>query len=42
MTNKTNSNFTCENVPTGIKAEDHEQGIASSLQNLAMFTEKSK
>lgn len=34
--------FTCENVPTGIKAEDHGQGIASSLQNLANFTEKSQ
>jgi uncharacterized protein YndB with AHSA1/START domain len=33
--------FTCENVPMGISAEDHEEGIASSLENLANFTERS-
>jgi uncharacterized protein YndB with AHSA1/START domain len=28
---------TAENVPTGISAEDHETGLASSLDNLADF-----
>ena len=28
-----------ENVPRGIKAADHEAGIASSLENLARFVE---
>lgn len=28
-----------ENVPTGIKREDHQMGMDSSLQNLAEFTE---
>jgi uncharacterized protein YndB with AHSA1/START domain len=30
----------CENVPPGIRQEDHLQGINSSLENLAAFTEK--
>ncbi len=30
----------CENVPPGIRREDHLQGINSSLENLADFTEK--
>ena len=30
----------CENVPPGIRKEDHLQGINSSLKNLADFTEK--
>lgn len=30
---------TCENVPAGIKKEDHLEGIHSSLKNLAAFTE---
>ncbi|WP_159585530.1 SRPBCC family protein [Chelativorans xinjiangense] len=29
----------CENVPSGIRADDHEAGIRSTLQNLAAFTE---
>ncbi len=29
----------CENVPPGIRPEDHQAGIASSLKNLAAFTE---
>jgi uncharacterized protein YndB with AHSA1/START domain len=31
----------CENVPAGIKPEDHQAGITSSLMNLAAFTEMS-
>jgi uncharacterized protein YndB with AHSA1/START domain len=31
--------FTCENVPTGIRPEQHERGMASTLENLAAFTE---
>lgn len=30
----------CENVPPGIRRDDHLQGINSSLKNLADFTEK--
>lgn len=29
----------CENVPSGISQADHEAGIASTLANLAAFTE---
>ena len=29
----------CENVPEGIRPEDHEAGLASTLDNLANFTE---
>lgn len=29
-----------ENVPEGISAEDHQAGIASSLENLAAYTEQ--
>lgn len=29
----------CENVPRGIRAADHRAGIASTLENLAAFTE---
>jgi len=29
----------CENVPDGIRPEDHQEGLASSLANLAAFTE---
>ena len=29
----------CENVPDGIRPEDHEAGLASTLENLAAFTE---
>lgn len=32
--------MTCENVPPGINEVDHEQGIDSSLENLAAYTEK--
>lgn len=30
--------FLCENVPYGIKPEDHQEGMASTLGNLASFT----
>lgn len=29
----------CENVPPGIRAEDHDAGLRSTLANLAAFTE---
>lgn len=29
----------CENVPDGIRPEDHQEGMASTLANLAAFTE---
>jgi uncharacterized protein YndB with AHSA1/START domain len=29
----------CGNVPEGIRKEDHDQGLRSSLENLAAFTE---
>lgn len=32
--------ITCSNVPTGIKEEDHQQGIRSTLENLAAFAVK--
>lgn len=31
--------ITCEGVPRGISAEDHEAGMSSTLANLAAFTE---
>ena len=31
--------FTCSNVPVGIKPEDHQKGITSTLDNLAAYTE---
>ncbi|MFB9278717.1 SRPBCC family protein [Cohnella cellulosilytica] len=30
----------CENVPGGIRQEDHDAGLKSSLENLAAFTEQ--
>jgi uncharacterized protein YndB with AHSA1/START domain len=33
----TNVTVTAENVPAGVSPEDHEAGLASSLQNLACF-----
>ena len=30
----------CENVPSGIGAEDHATGLASSLENLAAYCER--
>ena len=30
----------CENAPVGIKAQDHQAGLNSTLVNLATFTEK--
>ncbi|RAL22094.1 SRPBCC family protein [Thermoflavimicrobium daqui] len=29
----------CENVPEGIRKEDHDTGLRSTLENLAIFTE---
>lgn len=31
---------TAENVPSGIRKEDHDVGLASSLENLATFVER--
>jgi len=31
----------CSDVPNGIKEEDHQEGIKSTLENLAKFTEES-
>ena len=31
--------FVCENVPVGIQPSDHNEGMTSSLKNLAAFTE---
>ena len=30
----------CENVPRGIRRDEHEAGLASTLENLARFTEE--
>ncbi len=30
----------CDNVPSGISAEDHLAGLTSTLANLAAFTER--
>ncbi|OZB90129.1 SRPBCC family protein [Paenibacillus sp. XY044] len=30
----------CENVPAGIRREDHDVGLRSTLENLALYTEK--
>ncbi|AWC20786.1 MULTISPECIES: SRPBCC family protein [Aminobacter] len=35
----TNVTVRCEDVPPGIGEDDHREGIASSLENLAAFTE---
>lgn len=35
----TKVSFSCENVPAGITAEDHQAGMASTLKNLATFIE---
>lgn len=35
----TNVTVSCENVPVGIRPEDHEAGLLSTLENLAAFTE---
>ncbi len=29
----------CENVPDGIRREDHDEGLRSTLENLARFVE---
>jgi len=36
----TNVTIVCENVPVGIRAEDHQQGIQSTLANLAHYVER--
>lgn len=39
VTGGTRVTFSCEDVPPGIAEDDHKKGIASSLENLADFTE---
>lgn len=31
--------ITCENVPEGIRQEDHDAGLQSTLKNLVIFVE---
>ncbi|MBB3131452.1 uncharacterized protein YndB with AHSA1/START domain [Paenibacillus rhizosphaerae] len=33
------STIVCENVPPGIRKEDHDVGLRSTLENLALYTE---
>ena len=35
----TNVTVACQNVPVGIRPEDHEAGLRSTLENFAAFTE---
>jgi hypothetical protein len=35
----TEVSITCENVPEGIRKEDHDAGLRSALENLAKFVE---
>jgi hypothetical protein len=35
----TEVSFVCENVPSGIRPSDHQVGMASTLAQLAAFTE---
>lgn len=37
----TEVSITCENVPEGIRKEDHDTGLRSTLENLAKFVESS-
>lgn len=39
LSNGTQVTIVAENIPCGIKAEDHKKGITSTLQNLAEFIE---
>jgi uncharacterized protein YndB with AHSA1/START domain len=39
LSDGTKVTFRCENVPPGILPEDHNQGLSSSLKNLAAFVE---
>ncbi len=39
VTGGTRVTVSCEDVPPGIGEDDHQKGIASSLENLAAFTE---
>jgi len=40
VTGGTKVTFICEDVPLGIKEEDHAKGMTSTLENLAAFTEE--
>jgi hypothetical protein len=35
----TEMSIVCSNVPIGIRESDHQAGMASTLENLAAFTE---
>lgn len=39
VVNGTEVRFTCEHVPPGIRPEDHQMGMQSSLENLSKFVE---
>lgn len=39
MSGVTKVSIVCENVPLGIRKEDHDIGLRSTLENLAAFTE---
>ncbi|TYP72089.1 SRPBCC family protein [Paenibacillus methanolicus] len=40
VTDGTTVTIVCENVPEGIRKEDHDSGLRSSLENLAVYTER--
>ncbi|MDN7242823.1 SRPBCC domain-containing protein [Planococcus sp. N028] len=40
VTEGTKVTIICENVPEGIRKEDHDEGLNSTLENLASFVEK--
>jgi hypothetical protein len=37
---KTEVTILCENLPAGIRPDDHEMGLRSTLENLAAFSER--
>ncbi|GIN73769.1 hypothetical protein J14TS2_42440 [Bacillus sp. J14TS2] len=39
VSNGTKVTVVCENVPEGVRKEDHDVGLNSTLENLAAFTE---
>ncbi|MCM3532547.1 SRPBCC domain-containing protein [Cytobacillus oceanisediminis] len=39
ITEGTRVTIVCENVPKGIRKEDHDLGLKSTLENLAIFVE---
>ena len=39
LTEGTQVTIVCENVPEGVRKEDHDEGLRSTLENLAESTE---